>query len=335
MAYFIHHPEVIPQMSAEARKSLANYKAEIGAEKLVRFLSNVTNSDRMASRISRMTPSPADSPPNWQQLVEPPIWHRRWKSNLRSMGKRFVINGKRALNQRPKANGHRILIYHLVLKEDRKLFEEHIKFLKDNFVVTSVSEVLRTATEAKNKNGYCAAITFDDGFRILMRDCLDVLNKYDIKATFFVPTGFVDLSDRPDRAAIYSLRAHYYNLPLEPMRPQDLRLLVDLGHEVGSHGVAHVGLNALSFRAAEQELKRSKARIAQWTEKDPTGFAYPYGHFKSSLGEPPEWVRSAGYRYAVTQKRGAADQSSNLFLLPRDHVEGNWTLRDLSFFLLK
>ena len=167
-----------------------------------------------------------------------------------------------------------------------------------------------------------------------MGDCLEICEKYGIRATYYVPTGFVQLSASPELAAEYSLRAHYYNLPLEPMQKEDLRLLTDLGHEVGSHGQSHIKLAFLSRQAAHRELTLSMKQIEEWTGKAPTGFAYPYGDLTSSLGRPAEWVRDAAYRYAVTLRRGPITKQSDLFQIPRDHVEGNWRLKDLEYFLL-
>jgi peptidoglycan/xylan/chitin deacetylase (PgdA/CDA1 family) len=142
------------------------------------------------------------------------------------------------------------------------------------------------------------------------------------------------LSDSPELAAQYSLRAHYYNLPLEPMQQEDLKLLTDLGHEIGSHGCSHMHLSFLSRRTAHHELTLSLRQIADWTGKSPVGFAYPYGDTASSLGHPPDWVRDADYQYAVTLRRGTITETSDRFLIPRDHVEGNWRLSDLRYFLL-
>jgi hypothetical protein len=78
----------------------------------------------------------------------------------------------------------------------------------------------------------------------------------------------------------------------------------------------------------------SMKQIEEWTGKAPAGFAYPYGDLRSSLGQPAEWVRGAGYRYAVTLRRGPVTEQSDRFQVPRDHVEGNWRLKDLRYFLL-
>jgi peptidoglycan/xylan/chitin deacetylase (PgdA/CDA1 family) len=196
-----------------------------------------------------------------------------------------------------------------------------------------VTELLGNLTNFNGKDTFRAAITFDDGFRILMRDCVDVLDKYGIKASFFVPTGFVEFGDRPDLAANYSLRAHYYNLPLEPMGPEDLKLLVKMGHEVGSHGVSHISFSAMSMQQAIRELEHSKKRIAEWTGITVKTFAYPYGHTSNVLGEPKDWVRGAGYSYGFTLRRGIVTTENDPFLLTRDHIEGNWPISYLKYFL--
>jgi peptidoglycan/xylan/chitin deacetylase (PgdA/CDA1 family) len=332
MKYFIDYPEVIPQMSSEARNALENYKADIGAEKLVRFTADIVrNAD--SSHKKNMQDATQDSL-NWGTLTAPVSATKLIMKKIRHHAKNAVILTGNSLRINPKTKGNRILVYHLVLREDCKLFEEHIKFLKDNFVMTSVTEVLRTASEAKDKDAYRVAITFDDGFRIVMSDCLEMLNKYEIKATFFVPTGFVELFDVPDLAARFSLRAHYYNLPLEPMRPQDLQLLTKMGHEVESHGVSHISMSAMSMQQAFRELEESKQRIVEWTGITPKAFAYPYGHTSNVIGNPKDWLRESGYSLGLTLRRGKISDQTDPFIAARDHVEGNWPISYLKYFLL-
>src|SRR5262249_9212060 len=135
-------------------------------------------------------------------------------------------------------------------------------------------------------------------------DALELLEKHRVKATFFIPTGFIELASNPLRAAEYSLRAHYYQQPLEPMTIDDICQLQRLGHEIGSHGRSHLSLNAVSRKLAAKELAASRTRLAPWLGEEPVGFAYPYGDCDSSLGEPSDWVAAAGYGYAVTLRRG-------------------------------
>jgi len=332
MRCFISHPELIPTMGSAARRSLADYRPEIGAERLVTFLSKFLI-QREPTPASAKAYSQAQSQ-TWETLSIPRDWTPRMKACARKHAKKWAIRLNLMINPREKAHGNRVLVYHLVLPEDKNRFKDQLKFLSDYFVVCSLAEMRLASTRDSNGGGYRVAITFDDGFRVLTRTCLETLQEFGVKATFFVPTGFIKLSQEPALAAKFSLRAHYYNLPLEPMRPEDLKSLVDLGHEVGSHGISHISLSSLSQNAAERELDLSRQQILKWTGTQPTGFAYPYGHLSSSVGNLSKWVEDAGYVYAVTLKRGVLNKFSSRFLLPRDHVEGNWSVRDLRFFLL-
>jgi glycosyltransferase involved in cell wall biosynthesis/peptidoglycan/xylan/chitin deacetylase (PgdA/CDA1 family) len=333
MAYFIRHPGQIPEMALAARQALDNYRSEIGAEKLVRFLTDLVKNAELRHISSRQ--KSAESPLNWELLTNPNSFTgSAWKT-ARQLGKGMVIRAGNGVLPNGKPKEHRILLYHLVLEGDRKSFEEQIKFITDHFVACSISRIIQVTRSSNGDKAYYAAITFDDGFRVLMGHCLETLEKHSIKACFFVPTGFIEISDRPEMAARFSLRAHHYNLPLEPMQPEDLQTLVKLGHEVASHGVSHVSLSAMSMKQAMRELELSRKRIAEWTGVSPAYFAYPYGHTTSVLGDPTHWIRQAGYSCGVTLRRGSVTSESDLSKLPREHVEGNWSIRDLRYFLTK
>jgi glycosyltransferase involved in cell wall biosynthesis/peptidoglycan/xylan/chitin deacetylase (PgdA/CDA1 family) len=332
MRFFITHPESILAMGSAARHSLTDYRPEIGAERLVTLLSKILK-DREGIPTSATGPCESQ-PQTWDALSIPRDWVPRVKATARAYAKKCAIHLSLEITPRKRAHGNRILVYHLVLPEDKDRFKDHLKFLNDHFAICSLAEMRRASIGDSNGGGYRVAITFDDGFRVLTRTCLETLQQFGVKATFFVPTGFIELSRDPAQAEKFSLRAHHYNLPLEPMQPEDLKLLADLGHEVESHGLSHISLKNLPRPMAERELTSSKSLIAYWTGKKPVGFAYPYGHVVSTQGHPPEWVQAAGYEYAVTLKRGPVEESSNPFLLPREHAEGNWPWWELSYFLL-
>ena len=75
-------------------------------------------------------------------LTSPPRLPRRVRLTARRAAKNLVIST--ALKARPRTgpSGDRILAYHLVLPEDRKRFEEHLKFLSDHFKLCTVTELL-------------------------------------------------------------------------------------------------------------------------------------------------------------------------------------------------
>lgn len=333
MAFFIENRAAIPSMRLAARKSVESYRPDIGARKLLTFLHILQKMNLTAKRMDRVSPEHDVEPPTWVGLTRSPNLAGRFRLTTRRIAKNTVIRTALAVRPRKIPHGDRILVYHLVLPEDRKRFEEHLKFLTDHFALCTVAELLAEQRADTQSDRYRAAISFDDGFRILMGDCLELCQRHGVRATYYVPTGFVQLSASPELAARYSLRAHYYTVPLEPMQKEDLKLLTDLGHEIGSHGYSHMRLSFLSRQAAHRELNLSMRQIGEWTGKIPAGFAYPYGDSGSSVGQPSEWVRAADYRYAVTLRRGLITGQADRFQIPRDHVEGNWRLSDLRYFL--
>jgi peptidoglycan/xylan/chitin deacetylase (PgdA/CDA1 family) len=283
MGRFLAHPQGIPAMGQAARAALSGYRAEAVADRFVSFLSGIVG----------LKSGACDAVPTWAGLTEP--------AGTRALAKRAVIDAATTLHPHRRPQGDRILVYHLVLREDRARFDEHLAFLRDHYRLVTVSDLL---DGGHGDGAPRAALTFDDGFRALMADALDLLEKHGAKATFFIPTGFIDLASDRVLAADYSLRAHHYQRPLEPMTVDDLRDLQRLGHEIGSHGVSHLSMAAVAQPLGAKEADASRTRLATWLGCAPAGFAYPYGHDGSSLGDPAAWVAAAGYRYAVTLRRG-------------------------------
>ena len=333
MTAFLAAPERIPVMGRAARAALADYRPQTGASRLLGFLSELDRSLQLAvATDSRPAAVQDDEALTWQSLTECRQMSRRLRQQGRALAKRAVIRTRVAFAGRRRVpRGNRILVYHLVLKEDRRRFEEHLAFLQDHYRLVTADQLVRQL--GHECEGALAAITFDDGFRVLMQEALEAMEKRGIKATFFVPTDFIACAGEPARAAQFSRRAHYYERPIAPMTVDDLRRLRDCGHEIGSHGVSHLGMNATSRALAASELTESRAQLAAWLGAVPTGFAYPYGHFDSPIGEPAQWTVEAGYNYAVTLRRGPVLAGSDLMRLSRDHVEGRWEVNDLIYFL--
>lgn len=334
MRRFIHDPLKIYAMGREARSTLLDFKPEAGAEILTSFLAELANNAKAGSyRASSSTVLRQNPAITWKYLTDPSGTRQWFQQQCRAQAKQAVIDFSLAVRPRFVAKGNRILVYHLVLGEDKAQFSEHIKFLKDHYQLVTAAEVAHKRLQPGS--GPMLAITFDDGFKILMFDALEIMEKHGVKATFFVPTGFTHSAAIRDHVEQFSMRAHYYKHPLDPMSPDDLKQLNHLGHEIGSHGVSHIGVDALSKNAAICELDESRRQLSEWLRAPIKGFAYPYGGRTSTIGNPLEWVASAGYEYAVTLQRGQVNRESNPMSLPREHAEGNWPLRNLMYFLGK
>lgn len=89
-----------------------------------------------------------------------------------------------------------ILMYHRVLPEKTSysmslaLFRQQMKILKNNFNIVPLKELINNANGKNKKNSI--AITFDDGYQDFYSYVLPVLKEFEIPATLFVTTGFVN-----------------------------------------------------------------------------------------------------------------------------------------------
>lgn len=91
---------------------------------------------------------------------------------------------------------------------------------------------------------------------------LDLLNKYNQRATFFV---------------LGEVAKKYPNL---------IKRISDLGHEIASHGYSHKTLYELDKKSFEKEIKLSKEIIKNITGKEPKGFRAP----NFSLNKKTKWA---------------------------------------------
>ena len=102
------------------------------------------------------------------------------------------------------------------------------------------------------------ALTFDDGpHPKYTSEILDILDKYDVKATFFV----------------IGRNAESY--------PSALKRIADSGHEIGNHTFTHVTAERVSAKEFKAELEKTHSTIKRITGVSPAVFRPPTGHCNS------------------------------------------------------
>lgn len=167
-----------------------------------------------------------------------------------------------------KPNGNRILIYHAFgskLNHDSygisinpNLFEEHLKFLKNNYTLLPLNH--DTLDNKLDTNS--VSITIDDGYKDNLV-AIEMMEKYQIPYTIYISTGLIG-------------KEQY-------LTTQDLEDIVKLDLcTLGTHSVNHAYLSRLNKDEQYKELYDSKLFLENIIGKKVIDFSYPYGDYNDS-----------------------------------------------------
>lgn len=147
-------------------------------------------------------------------------------------------------------------------KEDAKgdsANEDSSQKQEDNKEAASEGE---SSQKEEQPGGKQVALTFDDGPDPKSTiQILEILKKYDAKATFFMLGSRVEYY--PDAAKAVKLE----------------------GHEIGNHSWNHPDLSKMPIANALEEINRTRDIIQKVTGEKPTVFRPPYGAFTDQLSK--------------------------------------------------
>ena len=116
------------------------------------------------------------------------------------------------------------------------------------------------------------AVTFDVNWaeKDYLEGILDVLDKYNVKATFFIMGGWVNYNEE---------------------NVTKLKLIASRGHEIGNHSYKHPDFTAISEERMKDEIEKTNEVIEKLTGNKPKLFRFPSGGYnKKGCSE----VRSLG-----------------------------------------
>lgn len=198
---------------------------------------------------------------------------------------------------RPPERGVMVLAYHRVgggteleLDMSPGQFDEQMSWLADSGRAVSIDAGLdqigrpSTAIEADP-----VVVTFDDGTVDFMDEALPILERYEIPATYYIATKFIeDQEPFPDNG--------------RPLTWSSLADAVATGLvTVGSHTHSHAVLDKLDTDGAEKELVTSCRLIEDRLGVEARHFAYPKGVFG---GDENEKVVARHFRSAALANCG-------------------------------
>lgn len=257
-------------------------------------------------------------PPTWRQRRELRRRVANRRSGWRRQGKRGIgwLFFRTGLYKRFTKGKAFIVLFHRV--DDRYIgnpiscgtgeFDRYCAFFARYFEVISATELADAVERGDDLSGKLV-ITFDDGYADNVA-AAQTMRRHGLTGCFFVTTDFIG-TDRDGPWDVAEGRRSWW------MNWDEVRRLVDLGCEVGSHTATHVDLGVIGGEKAIREIHDSKATLELELGRPVPHFGYPYGGRVNMTSENVEAVRAAGYRTCMSAYGGVITAGANLYDLRR------------------
>lgn len=170
-----------------------------------------------------------------------------------------------------------------------KKFDLLLNYIEENnYRTTTFEEIILDQSLAQGHKKKIV-LTFDDCPAPLFDYAIPELVRRKMKAVFYLPTAHVGTYNVWDVEENNAAK-------VDVMDAEQIRYLVSLGMEVGTHGNRHIKLNKISAEEAFEEMVLSKKKLEAIIEKGVNSIAFPYGeipvNFKKTVAE-------AGYAYGL------------------------------------
>jgi len=109
--------------------------------------------------------------------------------------------------------------------------------------------------------GPIVSFTFDDFPRTASTVGGPILEALGVRGTYYAAAGLMNSANELG----------------EQFRPEDVRSLVERGHEVGSHTFGHISCNAVCSAEFQEDVNRGQDALAEISGIQSANFAYPFG----------------------------------------------------------
>ena len=228
------------------------------------------------------------------------------------------------------APGIHILNSHYVSPKDvpAEIFHDLLKKLKQSADFIKIEEAMECIQHKKNLDQKLIAFTFDDGFEECYTKIAPVLNDFNTNAAFFINPGFINGNQE--------YKAHFckniVHVNKEPMSWEMIKELHDQGFIIGNHTYDHAKLVNLSAAQLQKQLIKSKKEIEFQLNSTCNYFAWTYGKLSDIDPSALDLVLNS-HQYVFSSDNYTKYFSYNNQVFNRRHIEGNWPVSHVKYFL--
>ena len=214
-----------------------------------------------------------------------------------------------------------ILGFHII-EENRidglppKIFEEIVKDVKDNWNIVSLENLL------SNPNGEKIALTFDDGYSSVYQYAFPILEKYNIPASLFLPTFFINGTYDNKKRDLMSLHNSQF------MTWHQVKEMANL-FTVEAHTHMHQYCKKYNDPALKADIEENISQIITNTNRRPIALAYPGGTYNDFHSSMPVLLKSLNIPFGVTTVFGPIGLGGFPYFCPRVIIENSDQLSDV------
>ena len=196
-----------------------------------------------------------------------------------------------------------ILMYHSISDSDPdnnllvpiNQFEEQVKWLtEEGFTPMLLDDVLQSFNTGKVPERP-VAITFDDGYADNYTEAYRILKEYNMKATFFIITDYIDVDG-------------WY------MNSNMLKEMSNNGMGIENHTSMHIEFTNISREDKGLIIKEGMSKLREKLGIESNFICYPVGKYDD---ETIEVEKELGVKAAVTTENGISSLSDGLYSLKR------------------
>lgn len=208
----------------------------------------------------------------------------------------------------------RIINYHGVPKEFEQNFEEQVCYFISKYKTMDLEDLDNYFKGKIHTDKPMLLITFDDGYKDNYDYAVRCLDKYGVKAFFFVVADKIGDEDR--------------------MNTDMLRSMIRRGHEIGSHTSSHYRFNEKSddYDKNYHEIIDSKFMIEERIEKTIRTFCWCGGEYKTYSSSAEKLIEE-NYDYSFLTNAGVISRKTSPFNLNRINIESRWKIELVRFQL--
>jgi peptidoglycan/xylan/chitin deacetylase (PgdA/CDA1 family) len=164
-----------------------------------------------------------------------------------------------------------------------------------HYNVIALKEAIPYLEKKKKIPPKTIVLTFDDGFYNNYTYAYPLLRKYNMPATIFIVTGWLETPGYLGWGEVKEM--------------SDSGIIT-----IGSHTINHFELIKLNSDDLEREIKESKSILENRLGKRVDLFCYPKGEFNKKVHDA---VKDAGYICAAGTNPGRAGYSNDIFAIKR------------------